>query len=135
MGLDMRGENAETLKALGYEAQATPIEALDIPRRFNVVSMADVLENTPFPRQALESAHKHLKPKGALFVTLPNMDTIIWRMMEGSGRNPYWAEIGQYHQFTRERFYWLLHRCGFEPVSYNISERHRSCMEVIALKA
>jgi len=75
-----------------------------------------------------------MRQGGALFVSMPNMDSIVWRALDGTGANPYWGELEHYHNFTRARLVGLLQSQGFKFAEYNISERYRSCMEVIALK-
>ena len=75
-----------------------------------------------------------MRPGGALFISMPNMDSIIWRVLDATGTNPYWGELEHYHNFTRARLVQLLETQGFKFAEYNISERYRTCMEVIALK-
>ena len=75
-----------------------------------------------------------LAPGGALFLSMPNMDTMVWRLLHANKVNPYWGEIEHYHNFTRKRLYALLEEQGFQPVEYHASERYRVCMEVIAIK-
>ena len=96
--------------------------------------MADVLEHVPFPRRSLAAVHRMMRPGGALFVSMPNMDSIIWRVLDATGTNPYWGELEHYHNFTRARLVRLLESQGFKFAEYNVSERYRTCMEVIALK-
>jgi protein O-GlcNAc transferase len=134
VGLDVHPENVQALKALGYETHCAPIEMLDFPGRFSVVSMADYLERTPFPRAALDAVHRLLQPAGVLFVATPNMATIVWRLLDTGGNNPFWGDIEHYHNFTRERLYALLQTHGFKPAAYAVSERDHSGMEVIAVK-
>lgn len=134
VGTDLRTENVETLRKLGFEAHCSDIEEIDAVDRFSVVSMADVLEHVPFPRRSLAAVHRVMRRGGALFVSMPNMDTIVWRAMDASGANPYWGELEHYHNFTRARLVRLLEANGFKCAEYNISERYRSCMEVVALK-
>lgn len=98
----------------------------------SVVSMADVLEHMADPVQALRDAHRALRNTGVLFVSLPNMDTELWREMDRQDANPYWNEIEHYHNFTRNRLHELLRETGFEPVHYDVSRRYRCGMEVIA---
>lgn len=62
------------------------------------------------------------------------MDSIIWRVLDATGTNPYWGELEHYHNFTRARLVQLLETQGFKFAEYNISERYRTCMEIIALK-
>jgi hypothetical protein len=61
------------------------------------------------------------------------MASIVWRIMDSTGENTYWDEIEHYHNFTRERLYALLDATGFRPVFYNVNERYRACMDVIAM--
>jgi protein O-GlcNAc transferase len=134
VGLDLRATNVEALTKLGFEAHCTPVEELPFPGRFSVVSMADVLEHIPYPKTALEAVHRLLKEGGVLFVSMPNMETIIWHAMDANDSNPYWGEIEHYHNFGRSRLHALLEQTGFTPLQYSISERYRACMEVIAVR-
>jgi predicted O-linked N-acetylglucosamine transferase (SPINDLY family)/SAM-dependent methyltransferase len=134
VGVDLRKDNVEALRKLSIEAHCVQIEEIDDAARFSVVSMADVLEHMPFPKKGLYAAHRLLRPGGVLFVSMPNMASIVWRALDAAGTNPYWGEIEHYHNFTRQRLNALLEECGFSPLDYNISERYRSCMEVVAAK-
>jgi 2-polyprenyl-3-methyl-5-hydroxy-6-metoxy-1,4-benzoquinol methylase len=133
-GLDLRKDSVHALKQLGYEAHCLPIEKLDYRERFNVISMADVLEHMPFPKAGLAAAYGLLRQGGVLFLSMPNMENMVWRLLHANGVNPYWGEIEHYHNFSRKRLYALLQEHGFQPVEYHISERYRVCMEVIAVK-
>ncbi|TVZ95239.1 MULTISPECIES: class I SAM-dependent methyltransferase [unclassified Streptomyces] len=132
MGLDLRRSSVEGLRRLGFEARCTDVTDLDEPGRFAVISMADVLEHTPYPRAGLAAAHRLLRPDGVLFASMPNYDCAAWRLLDAADANPYWGELEHFHNFSRRRLYALLTEQGFEPVHYTISERYRVCMEVIA---
>ncbi|HUB63100.1 MAG TPA: tetratricopeptide repeat protein [Methylocella sp.] len=134
VGLDLRKDNVHALKQLGYEAHCVTIEELDDSQRFNVVSMADVLEHMPFPKVGLAAAHRLLRTGGILFLSMPNMENMVWRLLHANKVNPYWGEIEHYHNFSRKRLYALLQEHGFEPVEYHVSERYRVCMEVLAIR-
>ena len=123
VGLDLRRDNVAVLRSLGYEAHCVPIEELDDGGRYSVVSMADVLEHMPFPKSGLLAARRLLAPGGALFLSMPNTDTMLWRLLHANKVNPYWGEIEHYHNFSRRRLYALLEEHGFEPVEYGVSER------------
>ena len=125
----------ERLKRYSAEIQACPIEDLDMPGRFSVISVSAVLQRMPYPLVALTAAQRLLKPDGILFCSVPNRETGVWRMMDEVDENPYWSDIEHYHIFTRERFYELLRGQGFKPVFYNVSESQRSAMDVIATKS
>jgi SAM-dependent methyltransferase len=131
-GLDLRSDSVARMRAFGFEAHAIALEDYRPAHPFGVVSMADVLEHMPFPRPALRRVRELLEPAGVLFLSMPNMDATVWRMLTETGANPYWGEIEHYHNFGRRRLYALLEECGFAPVRYGVSNRYRACMEVIA---
>ena len=131
-GIDLRRASVEKLVALGVPGRAVALESLDEPGGFAVVSMADVLEHMPFPKPALAHARKLLAPDGLLFLSMPNRDTVSWRVLARERRNPYPTEIEHYHNFARARLYALLGETGFEPVWYGVSNRYVCGMEVIA---
>jgi SAM-dependent methyltransferase len=135
VGLDLRSANVETLQKMGIEAHCRDLASLDGEARFSVISMADVLEHMPFPREGLTAAHRLLALGGILFVSMPHYDCAAWRLLDGANANPYWSELEHFHNFTRQRLYALLEETGFEPVAYGVSERYRVCMEVIARRA
>lgn len=134
VGLDLRPSSVAALLKLGIEAHCADVATLDEPGRYSVVSMADVLEHMPFPREGLAAAHRLLKPDGVLFVSMPNYDCGAWRLLDATNTNPYWGEIEHYHNFSRARLYALLDEMGFDPIRYGVSERYRICMEVLARK-
>jgi len=134
VGSDLRQQNVERLRSLGYEAYAERMELLKDSGRFSVISLADVLEHMPHPRLGLEAAWRLLRPGGIMLVSMPNIDCMVWKLLDAAKANPYWGEIEHYHNFGRRRLYALLGEYGFLPIEYGISERYRACMEVIARK-
>jgi len=134
VGINLHAENVRAMRQLGYEAHGTPLEELAFDGRFSVLSMVDVLERMPFPHAGLEAAQRLLQPGGALLVSTPNMGSTVWRLLDADNVNPYWGELEHYHIFSRQRLYALLAEHGFKPVDFNISERYRVGMEVIAVK-
>jgi SAM-dependent methyltransferase len=134
IGSDLRFENVELLKRMGIEAYSKEIHELELQAKCAVVSMADVLEHVPYPKAALAKVHDLLEDGGMLMISMPNMDSAIWRALDQKQLNPYWGELEHLHNFGRARLYALLSACGFEPKSYGVSMRYRVCMEVIAQK-
>jgi SAM-dependent methyltransferase len=132
VGLDLRESTVEGLRLLGVEAYCEDIATFQRDVKFSVISMADVLEHIPFPKVALEAAHRLLDQDGVLFVSMPNFDCSAWRLLDRDNANPYWGELEHYHNFSRSRLYELLQEMNFEPVRYGVSERYRVCMEVVA---
>jgi protein O-GlcNAc transferase len=134
VGLDLRKDNVSQLSNIGVEAHCVDISELKQESRYSVISLCDVLEHMPFPAKGLTAAHRLLKSGGVLFLSMPNMDSILWGALNNSNSNPYWGELEHYHNFGRKRLYQLLEEFNFEPVRFGISERYRVCMEVVAIK-
>ena len=134
VGIDLRAGNVNGLRAFGIEAHCVDVGTLNQPGRFSVVSLADVLEHMPFPGEGLKAAHGLLKSGGILFLSMPNTDSILWKVLDQNNANPYWGEIEHYHNFGSKRLFQLLQDNGFEPLRFGIGERYRVCMEVIARK-
>lgn len=133
-GLDLRTVEVDRMKGFGFDARAVDLVEAGFEERFDVVSMADVLEHTPDPVAMLAAAHSALREGGVLFLSMPNADAFLWAAMTAQNANPYWAELEHYHNFGRKRLNALLIETGFTPVRFGISERYRCCMEVIARK-
>jgi len=134
VGVDLRQLAVDRMKAFGYETYCREFTELSQFNTYTVISMADVLEHMPYPKEALTHAHKLLREDGLLFLSFPNADAFLWKALTQGNANPYWMEIEHYHNFGRKRIYELLNEEGFEAISYNISERYRIGMEVIARK-
>jgi SAM-dependent methyltransferase len=134
-GIDLRPASVEGLLRFGIEAEVADIASYEPQKRFDIISMADVLEHMPYPGAALGSARELLRPNGILFVSCPNMDAGAWRHLTANDANPYWIEIEHFHNFTRRRLSSLLSDHGFKPIHYAVSERYRVGMEIIARKA
>jgi 2-polyprenyl-3-methyl-5-hydroxy-6-metoxy-1,4-benzoquinol methylase len=135
VGLNLRESSVELMRTFGLEAHAVKFEDYQPAERFDVISMADVLEHMPFPKGALRQAFDLLNnDDGVLFLSMPNSDAFVWRFLDQGAANPYWGEIEHYHNLGRRRRYDLLDQFGFEPVHYGVSERYRACMEVASRK-
>lgn len=132
--LDLRAQPVAQMQAIGFDARCENLLEVEFERPFDVVSMCDVLEHVPHPKEFLAAAHRALRPGGVLFLSMPNADATLWEVMNSQNANPYWGEIEHYHNFGRARLYRLLEEAGFRPERYGISRRYRCCMEVIATR-
>lgn len=130
-GIDLRAESVQQMRARGVEAECIDITQLKADKPFDVISMMDVLEHMPYPKQALHRARALLK-NGLLVVCCPAYDCMAWREADAAGVNPYWIEIEHFHNFSRSRMVSLLKETGFRPLKYTVSQRWRLGMEIIA---
>jgi hypothetical protein len=135
-GVDLRKRNVEDIEQFGIPAYHGTLQQAISNITFNVkptvISMADVVEHEPFPLDALRSARELIDSPGMLLVSMPNASAALWHHWNATNQNPYWHEIEHYHNFTREKLYAVLQETGFKPFHYNVSERYRCCMEVLA---
>lgn len=134
IGIDLRSENVNIMNSLGIEAHCKNLNELKLPKKCSVISMADVLEHIPYPKEALATSFELLDTGGVLFISMPNSENMLWELMDRANTNPYWGEMEHYHNFSRTRLYSLLNTFGFSPIRYGISERYRVCMEIVAIK-
>src|SRR5436190_1585548 len=100
--------------------------------RAAVVSMMDVLEHVPYPREALARAASLLRPGGVLVVSLPDRSSASWRIMDHHAANPYWQELEHHHNFTRERLAALVADHGFVVEDIAIAYRYKAQVELYA---
>ncbi|MFK5925201.1 MAG: class I SAM-dependent methyltransferase [Desulfuromusa sp.] len=51
-------------------------------RRFDLITLWDVIEHVNFPRETLQSAIKLLKPEGVLFLDTPSRDVLSYKLSQ-----------------------------------------------------
>ena len=135
IGADARQQAVDRIVEMGYNAVLGDLLSLSVSKPVAVLSLADVLEHVPYPRQALQRAHSAIQDDGLLVVSCPNLDCGSWRQSTTKGINPYWGEIEHHHNFSRSSLMRLLAQERFMPLEYSISARYKSCMEVVARRA
>jgi SAM-dependent methyltransferase len=101
----------------------------------NLGSMMDVLEHMPFPRSALLKAARLLRTGGIIVISLPDLGSSSWKIMDAAQANPYWMEIEHHHNFSRQRLVALLGEFGFEVADFSVPHRYKAQMEIYAVRA
>ena len=134
VGIDLRKDNVEHMNHLGFQAHCQLAENVEFEKAVSVISLMDVLEHVPYPKEVLSSLYPKMEDDGCLMISMPNTENLIWKLMTEQNQNPYLGELEHYHNFSRTRLFSLLKECGFEAVKYGISERYRVCMEIIAIR-
>ena len=132
IGVDLRKDGVLRLQNLGIQAHCDLVQNIEFEKSISVVSMMDVLEHIPFPKDVLISLHSKMDEDGCLLISCPNSESWIWKLMATQNINPYFNTIEHYHNFSKTRLVSLLNECGFNIKKYGISERYRSGMEIIA---
>lgn len=96
-----------------YEAEAYPAES------FDVITMIQVLEHLPNPREILGAARQHLRPDGILAIEVPSIQAPHFLLYRVTGLKQVVGGLtthhfGYYEPRTLER---LVVSCGFKKVS------------------
>jgi 2-polyprenyl-3-methyl-5-hydroxy-6-metoxy-1,4-benzoquinol methylase len=99
------------------------------PASFDAVTLWDIMEHVPSPRDALQRIRRWLKDGGHLFLNVPNSRSAVARLM---GRR--WALLLREHlwYFDRGTLEALLRGSQFELVSTQTNRVHFSLANVLA---
>jgi SAM-dependent methyltransferase len=134
IGLETRAAAVTRIQALGFNTLLHDYMPLKFEITPDVLSMMDVLEQIPFPREALRKAAQVLRPGGVLIVSAADMTSSSWRALEAEQANPYWTDLERLHNFNREQLVGLLRECGFEIADFAITGRARAQLEIYAIR-
>jgi 2-polyprenyl-3-methyl-5-hydroxy-6-metoxy-1,4-benzoquinol methylase len=110
--------------ALGLDIFNGPIERYETDRRFDVITLWDVIEHLEDPVGVLERVRELLRPQGLLAFTTHNLDSLPARLLRG--RYPLLMEMHTVHLNNRTREL-LLTKTGFEQVALH---PHRRALRV-----
>ena len=106
------------MKHLGFQAHCELAENVEFEKVVSVISLMDVLEHVPYPKEVLSSLYPKMEKDGCLIISMPNTENLIWKLMTEQNQNPYLGELEHYHNFSRTRLFSLLKECGFDAVKY-----------------
>ncbi|MFJ4457742.1 methyltransferase domain-containing protein [Pseudomonas sp. NPDC089392] len=133
-GLDARAETVSRLQQLGFNAIQHDFMTLQLEVSLDALSMMDLLEHIPYPIKALQKAAQLLRPGGVLVISLPDLTSSSWKIMDAENANPYWMEIEHHHNFSRARLLALLNDNGFSVADFAVPNRYKAQMELYAIR-
>jgi protein O-GlcNAc transferase len=134
VGLEVRANAASRLQQLGFTALANDFMQLKFEVVVDVLSMMDVLEHLPQPRESLRKAAQILRPGGVLVISTPDLSSSRWKVMDAKQLNPQWMALDHQHKFSRDRLIALLREAGFEILDFTMPDPFEACMEVYAVR-
>jgi SAM-dependent methyltransferase len=134
IGLDTAPELVTHIQQLGFNALNRDFMTLPFEITPRVLSMMDVLQQMPFPREALSKAAQILPSGGVLIIRTPDFQSSSWKLLDAGNANSSWMEIEHYHYFCRERLISLLQECDFDVAHFTIPNRSRPEMELYAVR-
>jgi 2-polyprenyl-3-methyl-5-hydroxy-6-metoxy-1,4-benzoquinol methylase len=95
-GVDINAASVRRCRELGLDALAGPFPHPDLAgERFDALVANDVLEHLPEPRRALAAARELLVPGGVLFLSTPDVGSLVARI---SGRR--WLHLKPVEHLT-----------------------------------
>lgn len=93
-----------------HEVYNIPLSELNLPKKFDIVTLFGVIEHLPDPSKELGLINNILKPDGLLVLYTPDIGGWLPRIM---GRQ-WWNIMGQHlYYFSKATCKMLLERCGF----------------------
>lgn len=110
-GVDPGAWAVEQARARGLPMHLGTLEEAGFPPdHFSVVTMWDVIEHVPSPRQTLQAAWEILEPGGILVVHTMDIDSLFSRLM--GRRWPWYMEMHLFY-FSRRTLAAMLQHIGF----------------------
>jgi 2-polyprenyl-3-methyl-5-hydroxy-6-metoxy-1,4-benzoquinol methylase len=85
------------------------------PESFDVITSIEAVEHINNPLEEVSNMAAILRPRGLLYVTTPNFNSLSRRLLKGRWNIIEYPEHLSY--YTPRTIAALLHRCGFERVS------------------
>jgi 2-polyprenyl-3-methyl-5-hydroxy-6-metoxy-1,4-benzoquinol methylase len=110
-GLELSHWAAEHARSNGFAVHREPLkERARSGDRYQVLTMWDVVEHLPDPREELEAAHRLLVPGGRLFLSTIDTGSLVARLL-----GPRWPWLMDMHlvYFDRANLSALLEEAGF----------------------
>jgi SAM-dependent methyltransferase len=134
VGVDLNQPAIEKARARGLTAIYGDIEEVHrwpVGSSFDAVAMFHVLEHTERPAQALHEIGQLLKPGGWLFLSVPNQERALARVVR-----EHW-DLPPHHltRFSVAGLNRLLSRCGFEAATSETQPLDISVLQVASLAA
>ncbi|HLW57197.1 MAG TPA: class I SAM-dependent methyltransferase [Bacteriovoracaceae bacterium] len=111
-GVEIEENATQYAKSLGLEVIQGDFLRLELPRKYQVITMCDVLEHLENPLEALKKCHHSLSDGGLLYIQVPNVVGLKY---------PYNDHLGLPHhlwQFDPKSLFYLINRAGFEMIDY-----------------
>lgn len=110
-GIEPSKSAANYASGLGLNVSNTDLEHFDTKDKFTLVVMIHVLEHVDDPRQTIKRLSKLIRPKGRLFLSVPNFGGLTPTLLGSCW--PYLLPNEHRWHFTLKSLSLLLGDCGF----------------------
>jgi SAM-dependent methyltransferase len=113
-GLELSKWAADRARGLGFEVHGEPLaQRAASGRRYDAVTMWDVIEHVADPRAELQNAYRLLEPGGELYLSTIDVGS---RFARGMGRRWPWLMEMHLYYFDRSTITRLLEEVGFRDI-------------------
>lgn len=132
-GIEISKRQALRLKELlKVEIHCMDFLSFQTSKRFDLITMGDVIEHVTDPAAAIKKANGLLAENGILWISTPNYESGFSRIRGFD--DPMWLEPYHITYFCYRGFKKFLSEYGFEVLDYSISKRYNGSMEIIVKK-
>lgn len=133
-GVTPRESTLDKLKRIGGNAAHADFLSLKINGSPDVISLQEVLDNTPFPSLYLERANSLLAPGGLLVISTINTASLAWNLLDEYKQATCWRSPERLHLFTAKRLTALVEEKGFTMIDYMVNPTIESGMVIFATR-
>lgn len=88
-GVEIRSEVCDVARAKGHHVYCGRFEEVDLPQRFDLVNLSQVIEHVADPRAFVGRIHEVLRPGGIFVLETPNTDTLDWKWFRSGAWGAY----------------------------------------------
>lgn len=132
-GLEIVKNQADHVaKLLGIDVYSCDFLKYQSEKRYDVITMGDVIEHIENPIDVVQKAYDLLSDQGVFWISTPNFHSAFSQFSKF--KDPMWVEAGHLQYFSYDSIKTLLENYNFQIVDYNISHHYRGSMEITAIK-
>ncbi|EKD90476.1 MAG: methyltransferase type 11 [uncultured bacterium] len=114
VGIEISTKASELAEKKGIKVIRQPFEKIIFEERFDVIIFNHTLEHLSNPLEVLRKAKKVLKPKGILYIDLPNFDSLSAKTLKG--RWPLLLPDEHLWHFTEKAFINIFKNLDFKII-------------------
>ncbi len=129
IGIDLNKSSIRECRKKNFDTVCSSFEDFVSNKKFDVIVMNDFIEHTENPKQALSKANFYLNEGGILFITTPDIGSLIAKLTRAK-----WLHLKpneHLHYFTKKNIIRILNETGFKVLKIKSAKRKRSLRVII----
>ena len=123
-GIELDKKFADFAKnKLNLNIYKKPLEKIDFQgKKFDIIFMFQVLEHIPKPLELLQLCKKILKPKGKIYVEVPNLDDALLSIYSISEFQKFYFRAPHVYYYNKKTLFKIMKKLGFNGKVKTIQE-------------